>query len=370
MTMLYVLPQYLSLLLEMLILFYIIQNKLFQYRYSILWYLNFVIILFLVCASREYVLINSSVKSSCHCLLMVVTIVSIIRERSEIELFIKSFSFYGVFFCFTLFPMIEYAMQGHRLQNTESEIGYLANAVSIGYSLMFIAIAQLWSIPRFEKRLHKIVMIILFCITFFLILLSGTRKALIAPLIFIFLQVYYKYKYLRCYLIAIFLLIVLAIYFGIDYILHNEMMYSIIGNRIEGLFGVLSNDYKVDDSTLIRMSLINKAWKLLLSSNILFGVGVNTTIATLGTHAHNNYLTILCFGGIILFVSYYWFIISLFIKNIKSDNIDVLNRFFTCLFVAIFFIDATATTYNINLFVLFIALAEINQSSIIREDDI
>lgn len=168
----------------------------------------------------------------------------------------------------------------------------------------------------FEKKrpiLYKVSLVAFFCIALF----SGSRKAMIMVFMGFFLLFVWKehgLKVIRNIVISV-LIISVAFYA----IMNNEILYSVLGYRVQVMlnkFGLGSmvksigytiNSYSIEERTLLR----NYAFEMFLEKPILGwgGDGFRTHMQVTGlaraTYSHCNYTELLATLGIVGFLIYY-----------------------------------------------------------------
>ena len=113
--------------------------------------------------------------------------------------------------------------------------------------------------------------------------------------------------------------IVIAAVAAVYYLIMNvPAFYAVIGERLEGLFGMLNGDFAhADGSSKIRSQMIQMGMQKWFSSP-LWGYGFdsfkyyNRSMIGLFYYSHNNFVELLYDLGIIGFVIYYWFYWKLF----------------------------------------------------------
>lgn len=158
----------------------------------------------------------------------------------------------------------------------------------------------------------------------FVILMSGSRQALLT---LAFPLIYYaffgsKHKFLWILVGTGFLVL------GYYLIMNVEILYSTIGTRTEELINILTgNDVGNEDTS--RFELIEFGYNQFWEHPIL-GVGINNfrvlsnqvpAFSGMDFYAHNNYIELLVDVGIIGFAFYYWGYIYLFIHLRKIKRI-------------------------------------------------
>lgn len=154
-------------------------------------------------------------------------------------------------------------------------------------------------------------------------IISGIKKALFFPFIFLGILLLLRNRrniVKNIILIVIVILLMILLY---NLTMSNELLYDIIGRRIEGFLNYFTGHGRVDGSTRVRMGLMEDAWRT-FKENPITGVGLGAFRETTvhGVYAHNNFLELLASVGITGFLSFYWVHLSLirtFIKRIRRN---------------------------------------------------
>lgn len=355
----YILPNLLSYSLELTILVcsIMINKSNIAERKVLFWTCIFTFYTLCIVLFRDNSFIYFTSVLNCFTICIIVN--SLIRNTIYIYLFIISFAISGILFSLYVYYLFDDVLfSGRRIGNSVELDGYFGSAISIAYSLLIITLMQIWCIMNTTKII-KILSLIGVSINTILIIFTGTRKALLLPIIFVILLLIISYKQKPMKLLKYFFAIFIICFSLYTFIMNNEIAYDVIGNRMEGLFALFDDKYQIDDSTFIRLQLIDKA-KVLERDNFFTGIGFSQTIALLGTHPHNNYHSLLCFGGLFYFISYYW----IFITNLTNYTTRKLYNYkigilLFSLFCVLVFSDMSTTSYNIIYFSLAISLISI-----------
>ena len=205
-----------------------------------------------------------------------------------------------------------------RLQNS------FANVNSIS---MFVAIACTIQASEFiHKKSRAAALFIIPCI----IVISATqsKKALLALLlgflgIYLFNRVNKKniFKSLGVIIFASLALILLF------YIISTFSVFSGMNERIQQLFNSITGEGEVDESTIQRNDMIALGWNWFKQYPIAgVGIGCPHILAdrylNMDAYLHNNYLELLCGGGLIGFLIYYFKYVYLIRNLLKYRHAD------------------------------------------------
>lgn len=243
--------------------------------------------------------------------------------------------------------------------NMKDESGRLGtelvgNANTLACMLMVSAIYSIYlyicSTSNFSKVLYLISVIVIYYGMF----LSGGRKYVIIPIVFMYIMLLNKtdksgrkhiFKYTAVIIFVVFLLYKL--------VMEVPFFYESIGYRFEGFFALFDDSYTVDGSTLKRKLMAEAAIKRWLDSPI-WGYGFDSfkyynasSVTGDMYYAHNNFVELLHNQGIIGFFGYYGFYIFLF-KEILKNKVNSHHRGFVMGVIASLLIfEYYGVTYSI-----------------------
>ncbi len=179
------------------------------------------------------------------------------------------------------------------------------------------------------------------------VLLTGARKSFLLVLIGLFVYPILfgnNSKKIDRKLIEI-ILICILIFATFYIILHNDFLYSVIGNRFEGFFnGVIDGDYS--ESSAVSRSVMKDTAISLIKIHPFKGYGLNTFRTfpgSYGTWSHNNYLELAVSGGLIPTLIYYSFHIFAIRKLARRNN--KLDRMMLTLMLYLFIFDYLSVSY-------------------------
>lgn len=187
--------------------------------------------------------------------------------------------------------------EGYSILSGEKRMGgsLSGNVNTVGFNFGILSTIIMWFYCK-EKKPYKI---ILFLVLSALMLITGSKKALIMMIASLFMYFWYEKKRISGWLKTVFILLA-AIYvvFCVPY------FYDIIGSRVETmiatmLFGNSSANYS--HSTDVREKMIREAFRLFQSKPI-FGGGWNYFYSRTVyeyEYSHCNYTEMLCSFGIV-----------------------------------------------------------------------
>ncbi|MBO5315034.1 MAG: O-antigen ligase family protein [Clostridia bacterium] len=224
--------------------------------------------------------------------------------------------------------IISLALTGN-LEDT-SESGRLGqeltgNANILATMLMVGAIYAFWLlVSSNSSRITKFFAIISLVVIYVGMFLSGGRKYIIVPVIFIYILLINRFNasgrkhFIKSTVVVATILILL--YWLVTTV---PEFYDIIGHRFEEFFAIFNENEQADSSTLLRQEMVEAAWKKWQESP-LWGFGFDSfkyyNAAEVTGHmyySHNNFVELLYNQGILGFVAYYAFYAYLFLKALK-----------------------------------------------------
>lgn len=233
-------------------------------------------------------------------------------------------------------------INGDRMQ-----VGF-ANINTIGILAAFALLITMFEV--FFRRFD--LLSVLLCVPSLLVVFaSGTRKALLIIGLGLIMILYYRYKHrnmlknlLRYVGIAIIIVIVLNL------LVAMPIMSGIL-ERMSGLLAFVTGEGMADSSVLTRSEMIALGLKQFIKTPF-FGIGMGNSnellMRTYGwdSYLHNNFVELLCGGGIVGFVLYYAMyadFMYVFFKNRKThDPVVILGLVMMALML---FMDAARVSY-------------------------
>lgn len=191
---------------------------------------------------------------------------------------------------------------------------------------------------------------------FIIIVLTGSRKAILALLLIIFLY-YFDFNNTKFNFKSLFKIIGGFLIIGIlaFAIIKVPFLYDSIGWRF---VSAINGEETSANSRSIMYELAQRKIK----EKPLFGYGLNTFRTFNGSYgawAHNNYYEILIAGGVFLFIPYYFFYFYI-IKNLyKYRNRHPINKYFLYIMLVMIFCDFIGVTYMDRLVQFFLLCSSI-----------
>lgn len=194
--------------------------------------------------------------------------------------------------------------------------------------LMKSALYAIWLLVYSENKIiHKIALTLCLVASYYGMFLSGGRKFIIIPAIFLYILLIFKRdSHGRKHLVK-YTGVVVAIVIAVYYLIMNvPAFYAVIGERMESLFSFIRTGHSISGkSAEIRATMIEIGFNRWLDSPI-WGYGFdsfkhyNRLMTGHFYYSHNNYIELLYDLGIIGFAIYYWFYWKLFCVAWKGKH--------------------------------------------------
>lgn len=221
-----------------------------------------------------------------------------------------------------------------------------------------------------DKKNKKINLFMLLLLLIF-IGLSGTRKVLVGMVIYILITLLLRYRYNFVKILNVMVKIVTIIILLLILILKVPIFYSIIGSRVESLFGYVTGK-TFEESAEERKNMRALAYEK-FKENKLIGVGSDGfryyyyLQSGRDLYSHCNILELLCDLGLVGFVSYYYYhfymIIASLKRLIKYEESNRFSYFIISTLTTCFVLDyGTISYYQVQFIFLFSLLSIINFS--------
>lgn len=228
-----------------------------------------------------------------------------------------------------------------------------ANALSTG--LMFGAVLAVWIlIYHSNDTKDKIISTLCLVANYYGMFLSGGRKYIVVPIIFLYIMLIFKRdKVGRRHFIK-HTVIVVAIVLAVMWLIMNvPIFYEILGSRFESLLSFMNGDVQsADASTVVRNKMIDGGMREWTATPI-FGHGFdsfkvfNAELTGYKVYSHNNFVEMLYNGGIVGFILYYGFYAIILIKSLKNTKqmLPEARVFGVATVVSLLFYEVGAVTY-------------------------
>lgn len=258
----------------------------------------------------------------------------------------------GVISLIYLYLFIDLTMlAGNRinLAMTDENLAENWNANAIGMNLALTILFGYLISKYSHNKIYWILWIVISLAMMVVIMLSGSRKAILCLIIpFI---IYALFNYRRHFFKAL-LLIVAA--FGLVWLALNiPFFYDIIGRRIENMVVMLTgNDTGMEDTSRRELIFLGLEW---FEESPILGYGMNCfrvlsnkvpRFMGQNFYAHNNYVELLVGGGIVGFSVYYSYVVVLLRRLFRHKGIYNLYAVI-CLGIVLFMDFAEVSYYDV-----------------------
>lgn len=233
----------------------------------------------------------------------------------------------------------------------------VGNANILAAMLMVSAIYAFWLLVYTKNSLwKKIILIGCVVLIYYGMFLSGGRKYIFIPLIFLYIVLFFKTdnkgrKHLIRNTVIVAALLVLVIYI----IMNVPSLYDVIGQRLENLIYFIETGriLREGGAEELRAKMIEIGWNA-WSESPLLGHGFdsfkyyNVQVTGRFFYSHNNFIELLYNLGIAGFIVYYWFYIKMIITGWRERNSkpQYATYFSIALFISMLFYETGAINYS------------------------
>lgn len=241
-------------------------------------------------------------------------------------------------------------------------IKYNSNTLGMACALVFLF--QIYLLAR-EKKQYARIFIMLFCLV--ITLMSGSRKALIVLLSFVFLFVFFYKPKQR---VATILMVVVVLLVMSFLLLNIEPLYRVAGHRIEDTFRTIVFGEAIQESSAKSRDLMIEIGIERFLEKPILGYGL-TNFQLLsyyrGVYSHNNYIELAISGGAPALIIYYWYYGYIIIKNFtqyKDDSKRKIRALSICPIMILPMLDYGWVSYCSGLAVVFLAISSTLQARV------
>lgn len=248
--------------------------------------------------------------------------------------------------------MILLAVQGRLEEDDRLGETVMGNANTFATMYMVAVIFAFWLLLNRKKILERLLLCVAVAVIFYGLLLSGGRKFILVPFLVLYIMLLLrKDKRGRSHIIRYTVLIAVLLLGLIWLMMENEMLYEVVGYRMEYLFNMLRGEGAIGASNAMRKNLMNLAFEKGFESPI-WGHGFdsfkNLAQQKLNFYAysHNNWTEIWYNYGLIGLIAYYWLYVKLAIGLWKLKKVapDMASFGIACI-VSIFVFEYGAVSY-------------------------
>ena len=222
-------------------------------------------------------------------------------------------------------------------QNIFSSItGYDKNAFSMMGA--FLSINALYFFYKTNKKQY----IFLWGIMLAMAIVGASRKGALIAIMAVPMMVYLKNKpFKKVFYVLLFVILAIV---GIYFMMTNDKMYALVGQRLYILYLSIIEKGSSDGSLVERTIMIKKAIELFESKSILgwgtdgFAIQSQSFFGKY-VYSHCNYTELLCNFGIVGFIIYYYYPVIFIINSLKKvvkHNITFIYSFVVFVFYIVF----------------------------------
>ena len=205
-----------------------------------------------------------------------------------------------------------------------------------------------------ERKAGKLLSLIFLATTYFGMFLSGGRKYIVVPILFLYIMMMNKTdKKGRAHLIRNTLIVILVAVAVFLLIMKVPYFYEHIGNRFEDFFGLFDETKSADGSTLLRTKMAKAGMEKWIE-NPLFGYGFDSfkyyNASSVTGHlyySHNNFVELLYNQGVIGFIAYYAFYVYLVVKAMKIRPRSLYKGFVIGTVISLLLFEFFGITYSV-----------------------
>lgn len=241
--------------------------------------------------------------------------------------------------------------------------GITENPNSLSVLLLFSVFLSLFALNKKQSifkltKSTKIICIVNVLLSVYSIFMTQSRKGMVLGvlLVFFYVIVNLSIKKVFPYLVAIISLLFLSALLP-----ELESDFESGFNRIEGMTNLFSNEGKVDNSSMIRLTLVEYGWQMFIKKPIT-GYGIGSFRQYFILYSHNNFIE-LVFGvglvGLFIYYNIYRFILNKLFKNWRQ-NVFIIYFVFTLLIM-----DLGYVSYEnkMNMLILIVVLLIVDEYS-------
>lgn len=281
---------------------------------------------------------------------------------------VHEYAFHGVVFGIALNFLIAFGVlsfgwdsaEGWRFQGTTVKSNILANicVFSVACSLFF------FSNKGFLYKLYGFAALLM---SFYVVILTASKKGLGGALLILFLYILFKKNALRSVL-------VFSVFISISFIFINmlDLQTQILSNssfdvlylyerfveRIIAFINTLTGDSVIDESTNSRIELVDLGINLWIERPIL-GHGVGGFQDKYGAYAHNNWVDILANHGLVGFFIFYSIYLRFLVRFYKNNNKSDFGYLFLVFLLTLIISEFAIVTYTSKTLMLFILISSL-----------
>lgn len=232
----------------------------------------------------------------------------------------------------------------------------------LGLNLSFCLLSSLYYMKTDEKIKCKIVYYLNTIIIIIGMLMTGSRQAIIFGIgMSVIFTILCKKNFLKILMYS-----VISIFFVIGFYnvsLKNEMLYTIIGSRVEPIVNKIfyeeeMNKYALSSrDELIKIGIDKIKYKPIIGYG--FGAFNSLSIDNDANNSHNNYIELMVGNGAVGTVCFYYFTIYMLFRYLLMKKKSHREIYFICSITLLLIMGLTAILYRYNVNYIFLGVASL-----------
>ena len=321
----------------------LIQSKI-NSRYLI-WYFLFIVVSIIgiiYCPGKDW---GDTLYKMIVVLVLALAFTQFVNEKKDFDFVVYSYVI-GALLLFFILLFTDRLHEDDRLGTTA-----MGNANIFASYFMMAGVLAIWLLVHSNKKSEKLFLLISTIIIFYALLLSGGRKFVVVPVVFLYILLLLKKdKKGRNHTIIYTLIIIGIVWFGYGLIMHNEILYDSIGQRMEGLINSFiggETDFSTEMREKMRTVAFIRGWE-----SPFWGHGFDSfkylaqEELNFYAYSHNNW-TEMWYNhgllGLVAYYSYYVIMLRAFIKLRRKSM--ALSSFGIATIIAVFIFEYGAVSY-------------------------
>lgn len=266
----------------------------------------------------------------CNCILFFIN-----GDNKKLDFILKSIIMCSLLLVIMLFVKTPYYHWGS--SRLGESVGMNSN--DLGLKMAISSIVSIYFTQENKKKYYPLAIIF-----FTIALLTGSRKAFILLILSLTFLKTLTVKNKKNLIIAIPFLLFFC-FLAWNLIMTVPYFYNVLGNRIELMINGFLGKGQVDNSTTIRLYMIDYGMKL-FNQKPLFGYGLfNYSALTNYAYSHNNYVELLVGIGIFGTVIYYSIYINVILKLLKHLRKNKYSGLFVSLIIGLAIMEYGLVSY-------------------------
>lgn len=243
----------------------------------------------------------------------------------------------------------------------------VGNANALASMLMISSICGLWLfVYGTNRKIKKILLLLCVVADYVGLFLSGGRKYIVIPMIFLYLLFLFKQdKKGRNHIVKYTVIIIIAAVVMLYLIMNVPAFYNSLGVRLESFLSFMNGDLgNADYSAIVRSEMIKGGIQKWLESPI-WGYGFNSfkyynqTLTGNFYYSHNNFVELLYNTGLLGFIAYYYLYARILVASVRKKGACKLQHkaFIVAFTISLLVYEYTQVDYTDTMIVIMLLLA-------------